>query len=72
MRIDEKVYGPEHPIVAKDFNYIGLILKDKNDLDSARVYLRRALIIFEREFGTENQRTIAVDQALVEIEIAKK
>ncbi len=54
LKIDEKVFGPEHPNIARDANNIGTILKDKGDLDGALAYVQRALKIGEKVFGAEH------------------
>jgi tetratricopeptide (TPR) repeat protein len=47
-KIDEKVYGPDHPDVANDVNNLGLVLKDLGDLQEARECFERALKIDEK------------------------
>ncbi len=56
LKIDEKVFGPEHPNVGRDANNIGQILKDKGDLDGALAYAQRALKIDEKVFGPEHPK----------------
>jgi tetratricopeptide (TPR) repeat protein len=51
LKIDETVYGPDHPEVAKNANNIGQILQDKGDLDGALQYAQRALKIDETVYG---------------------
>ena len=60
LKIDEKVYGPEHPLVAIYANNIGTILKDKGDLDGALSYAQRALKIDEKLYGPEHPE-VAID-----------
>jgi len=54
LRIDEKVYGPEHRKVADLANNIGIILKKKGDLDGALRYIQQALKIDEKIDGPEH------------------
>ena len=54
LAIGEKVYGPDHPTVARDENNIGLILKDKGDLDGALRCSQRALAIDEKVYGPDH------------------
>ena len=59
LAIDEKVYGPEHPSVARDANNIGLILKAQGDLEGALEWAKRALAILEKVYGPEHP-TVAI------------
>ena len=54
LAIDEKVYGPDHPDVARDANNIGLILQAKGDLDGALRYTQRSLTIGEKVYGPDH------------------
>ena len=54
LKIDEQVYGPDHPDVAIDANSIGQILKEKGDLDGALRYSERALKIDEKVYGPDH------------------
>lgn len=60
MKIDEKVFGPEHPNVGSDVNNIGQILKGKSDLDGALFYIERALRILEKCYGVDHPDTKTV------------
>jgi tetratricopeptide (TPR) repeat protein len=53
LKIDEKVYGTDHPEVARDTNNIGTILQAKGELDGALQFTRRALKIDEKVYGTD-------------------
>jgi tetratricopeptide (TPR) repeat protein len=57
LKIDEKVYGPDHPTVATIASNIGQILQDKGDLEGALSYSQRALKILENSYGPDNPRT---------------
>ena len=54
LRIDEKAFGPDNPVVAIVANNIGQILLDKGDLDGALRYTQRALKIDEKVFGPDH------------------
>jgi tetratricopeptide (TPR) repeat protein len=54
LRIDEAVYGPDHPDVAIDVNNLGLVLKAQGDLARAREAYERALCIDEAVYGPEH------------------
>ena len=54
LKIDEKVYGPDHPAVATIANNIGQILQTKGDLDGALTYTQRALQIDEKVYGPDH------------------
>jgi tetratricopeptide (TPR) repeat protein len=56
LAIDEVVFGPEHPNVARDLNNIGQILKAQGDLVGALEYAKRALAIDEVVFGPEHPK----------------
>ena len=72
LKIDEKVYGPEHPNVARDTNNIGQILQAKGDLDGELSYTERALRIFESSYGSDNPSTKTVAANLEPIKQAKQ
>ena len=59
LAIDEKVYGPEHPDVARDANNIGQILKAQGDLEGALGWTKRALTISEKVYRPEHP-TVAI------------
>ena len=54
LKIDEKLYGPDHPTVAIRANNIGEILLEKGDLDGALQYSQRALKIDEKVYGPDH------------------
>jgi len=58
LKIQEKVYGSEHPTVAISAINIATILKDQYDLDGALAYTERALKIGEQLFGPEHPMVI--------------
>ena len=54
LRMDEAVFGPDHPNVARDVNNLGLVLRALGDLAGARVAYERALRIDEAAFGPDH------------------
>jgi tetratricopeptide (TPR) repeat protein len=54
LKIDEQVYGPDHPNVARDVNNLGLVLRDLGDLQEARKCFERALKIDEQVYGPDH------------------
>jgi len=60
LAVAEKVYGPDHLVVAIRANNIGLILKDQGDLVGALHYTQRALAIDERVYGADHSEVAAV------------
>ncbi len=54
LAIDEAVYGPNHPSVARDVNHLGLVLQDLGDLAGARAAFERALAIDEAAYGPDH------------------
>ena len=71
LAIDERRLGPTHPNVARDANYLGLVLRDLYQLDLALAAHERALAIAEAEFGphhplvaryVNNLGTVLMDQ----------
>jgi len=57
LAIDEAVFGPDHPEVARDLNNLGSVLRAMGDLARARPYLERALTIREKVLGGEHPHT---------------
>jgi tetratricopeptide (TPR) repeat protein len=51
LKLDESVYGLDHPNVAIDLNNLGLVLRNLGDFIGARVNYDRALKIGETVFG---------------------
>ena len=71
LAIDESRLGPDHPNVARDANYLGLVLRDLYQLDPALAAHARALAIAEAAFGphhplvaryVNNLGTVLMDQ----------
>jgi len=60
LKIDEKVYGPDHPNVARDVNNLGSVLKDLGDLQEAKKCYERALKIFREKLGKNHPNTKVV------------
>jgi tetratricopeptide (TPR) repeat protein len=54
LKIDEAVYGSDHPAVAADVNNLGLVLRDLGDLPGARQCFERALRIDEAVYGLDH------------------
>jgi tetratricopeptide (TPR) repeat protein len=54
LRIDEAIYGTDHPNVARDVNNLGLVLRDMGKLDEAKKCFERALKINEAVYGTDH------------------
>jgi tetratricopeptide (TPR) repeat protein len=71
LKIDEKVYGPEHLTVAIRNNNIGLILKDKGDLDGALQYMQQALKIDEKVYGPDHPAVAVVANNIGQVLQAK-
>ena len=54
LKIDEGVYGPDHPSVARDVSNLGIVLQDLGDLEGAKENYERALKIDEGMYGPEH------------------
>jgi tetratricopeptide (TPR) repeat protein len=54
LRIDEAVFGPDHPAVATDVNNLGGVLKALGELPAARAAYERALAIWVKVYGEEH------------------
>jgi tetratricopeptide (TPR) repeat protein len=54
LAIDEKVYGPDHNMVAIDVNNLGLVLSSLGDLQGAKKLYERALAIGEKAYGQDH------------------
>ena len=72
LAIDEKVYGPEHPDVARDANNIGQILKAQGDLEGALEWIERAVRILESTYGSDHHLTKAAARNLEAIKEGMK
>ena len=68
MKIDERIYGPDHPQVAIDANNIGQILEAKGDVEGALSYIQRAQRILEKSYGPTHHAT---KQAAADLERIK-
>ncbi len=60
LKIDEKVYGPDHPTVARDVNNLGSVLRALGELQEARKCFERALKIFREKLGEDHPSTRTV------------
>jgi len=54
LKIDETVYGPDHPKVATMVNNLGSVLQDLGQLKEAKAAFERALKIDETVYGPEH------------------
>jgi tetratricopeptide (TPR) repeat protein len=54
LKIDENVYGPDHPEVAIRASNVGAVLEAKGDLDGALRYTQQALKIDEKVYGPDH------------------
>jgi hypothetical protein len=63
FRLRLKVYGPEHPDVARDADNMGQILGAKGDLEGAQEQTERAPPILEKHCGANNPQTQTVRHA---------
>ena len=79
LKIDEQVYGPDHPDVARDVNSLGGVLQDQGEFQEARKCYERALKIDEQVYGPDHPDVArdvnslgSVLQALGEFQEARK
>ena len=56
LKIDEQVYGPDHPDVARDVNNLGSVLQDLGEFQEARKCYERALKIDEQVYGPDHPK----------------
>lgn len=54
LAIDEAVFGPEHPKVARDVNNLGLVLRDLGDYAGVKAAYERVLVILENHFPPDH------------------
>jgi tetratricopeptide (TPR) repeat protein len=54
LAIDQKSYGPDHPIVARNLSNLALLLGSTNRLAEAEPLMRDALAISERSYGPDH------------------
>lgn len=64
LRLNEQIYGPDHPQVAVNFNNLGLVMQQQGDLAGARACYDRALHIAEGAFGPEHAMVAAISSSL--------
>jgi Tfp pilus assembly protein PilF len=57
LAIQEAVYGPEHPAVARTLGNLGNVQEQLGELEAAREQTGRALVIFERFLGPDHPYT---------------
>ncbi|MFC2108097.1 tetratricopeptide repeat protein [Candidatus Bipolaricaulota bacterium] len=57
LEIDEKVYGPDHPKVARDVNNLGGVLQALGQHAEAKAAYERALEIAEKVYGPDHPST---------------
>ena len=57
LKIDEKVYSPDHPNVARDVNNLRFVLQALGDLQEARKCFERALKILREKLGEDHPNT---------------
>jgi eukaryotic-like serine/threonine-protein kinase len=55
LKIQEKIFGPEHLAVAASHNGIGIVFDRKGELDRALEHYTRALNILEKVLGPEHR-----------------
>jgi len=60
LKIDEAVYGPDHPNVAIRVNNLGGVLRDLGDHAGAKAAFERALFIDEAVYGPDHPE-VAID-----------
>jgi tetratricopeptide (TPR) repeat protein len=56
VAIDEQVYGPDHPEVARDLNNLGRWLQDSNRADEAEPMMGRVVEIFKTAYGPDHPK----------------
>ena len=56
-RMNEELYGTEHPDTAASYNNIGLVYSNLGDYDTALEYYLKALAVQENVLGTEHPDT---------------
>jgi len=60
LRIDERVFGKEHPTIASRVNNLGRVLQDLGRLEDAREAYERALRIDEAVYGASHPKTAII------------
>ncbi|HEX4604143.1 MAG TPA: tetratricopeptide repeat protein, partial [Candidatus Angelobacter sp.] len=64
LKIDEAIYGMDHPTVAIRLSNQGSVLRDLGDLAGARANYERALKIFKNALGDDHPSTRTVQRNL--------
>jgi tetratricopeptide (TPR) repeat protein len=64
LEIGEKVYGPDHPNVAKTIKNLGGVLREMGDFDGARKCYERALKICDKALGSDHPNVAIIINSL--------
>jgi len=64
LKIDEAVFGPNHPEVATVINNLGSVLQAQGDFTGAKAAFVRALPIFKKELGDKHPYVAMVENNL--------
>ncbi len=57
LAIREKVFGPEHPVVAESLNALGILARNQGDYEQAERFHLQALAIREKTLGPQHLAT---------------
>jgi len=57
LKIDEKIFGPDHPRVAIRANNLGLVLRDLGEMEKAKSCVERSYRILQKFFGDNHPLT---------------
>lgn len=64
LKIEEAVYGPDHPTVAAVANNLGMVLRNLGDFEGAKEAHEQALKIAETVYGPDNWNVAAIVNGL--------
>ena len=68
LAVQEKVLGEEHTSTGITYWNIGLLLKDKGDIDAALEMFHKTLTVRENVYGTDHKETLATKQYITNLE----
>ena len=68
LKIDEKLFGNEHYIYAKDLHALGLYFKKTGNIEKAKEFFERSLNLCKNILGEKHHKTKKVKEDLASIE----
>lgn len=71
LDIYNKVYGSNHPMVAKIFHHLAMVHQVLGNLDQSEAYYKQAVTIMTKAFGKQSAQVITTDIERTLLDLAK-